>query len=364
MPSTVRTAVSPDLVGDLSPLPLLPHYLTVAYCTLIVYASLHPFSGWHISGISPFVFLTSGWPRYWTLLDLLSNVVAYVPLGFFLAQSMMSRIGRLGALLLTTMAGFALSFVIECAQSYLPSRVPSNVDLVCNGLGSLAGALLSVCVGKLYLAEVLARRHHALPLVPRAEFGLVLIGLWWLAQLSPETFLFGTGDLRHLIDFPPTLTYDAPSYFAVETGVIVCNTLTIGLFISTLLKEKRPAPRLLIWFFVIALLIRTLAMTILVGPQSALDWLTPGASLGILAGGATLTLLLLLPRSFRIVLAAISLMAGTVLINLAPFNPYSVAALAAWRQGHFLNFNGLTRLAASFWPFLALPYLILLVRRR
>ena len=58
-----------------------------------------------------------------------------------------------------------------------------------------------------------------------------------------------------------------------------------------------------------------------------------------------------------------ALMAGTVLVNLVPFNPYSAAALAIWRQGHFLNFNGLTRMAASFWPFLALPYLILLGRR-
>jgi hypothetical protein len=56
-------------------------------------------------------------------------------------------------------------------------------------------------------------------------------------------------------------------------------------------------------------------------------------------------------------------MAGTVLVNLAPTNPYSAAALAAWRQGHFLNFNGLTRLVASFWPFIALPYLLLLGRR-
>ena len=56
-------------------------------------------------------------------------------------------------------------------------------------------------------------------------------------------------------------------------------------------------------------------------------------------------------------------MAGTVLVNLAPANPYSSAALAAWRQGHFLNFNGLTRLVASLWPFLALPYLMLLGRR-
>ena len=76
-----------------------------------------------------------------------------------------------------------------------------------------------------------------------------------------------------------------------------------------------------------------------------------------------LVLVLLLPASIRIAVAGMALMAGTVLVNLAPSNPYSVAALAAWRQGHFLNFNGLTRLAASFWPFLALPYLILLGRR-
>ena len=49
-----------------------------------------------------------------------------------------------------------------------------------------------------------------------------------------------------------------------------------------------------------------------------------------------------------------ALMAGAVLVNLAPANPYSIAALATWRQGHFLNFNGLTRLTASLWPFLTL----------
>ena len=65
----------------------------------------------------------------------------------------------------------------------------------------------------------------------------------------------------------------------------------------------------------------------------------------------------------RLMLAALSLMAATVLGNLAPPNPYSLAALAAWRQGHFLNFNGLTRLVATLWPFLTLPFLFLTARR-
>jgi hypothetical protein len=92
-------------------------------------------------------------------------------------------------------------------------------------------------------------------------------------------------------------------------------------------------------------------------------WLTPGAGLGLAIGGAILLLCLLAPPAWRVALAGLALMVGTVLVNLAPANPYSAAALATWRQGHFLNFNGLTRLVASFWPFLALPYLTLLGRR-
>ena len=65
----------------------------------------------------------------------------------------------------------------------------------------------------------------------------------------------------------------------------------------------------------------------------------------------------------RLMLAALALMAGAILVNLAPPNPYSAAALAVWRQGHFLNFNGLTRLVATLWPFLTLPFLLLTSRR-
>ena len=63
-------------------------------------------------------------------------------------------------------------------------------------------------------------------------------------------------------------------------------------------------------------------------------------------------------------LAALALMAAAMLVNLAPPNPYSAAALAAWRQGHFLNFNGLTRWIGTLWPFLTLPFLLLTTRRQ
>ena len=58
------------------------------------------------------------------------------------------------------------------------------------------------------------------------------------------------------------------------------------------------------------------------------------------------------------------LMGATVLVNLAPPNPYLAAMLKVWQQGHFLNFNGLTRLVSAAWPFFALGYLIFLASRR
>ena len=53
---------------SVSPLRLI-RYLALAYAALIVYASLHPFSGWRDGNLTPFSFLEAYWPRYWTHLD-------------------------------------------------------------------------------------------------------------------------------------------------------------------------------------------------------------------------------------------------------------------------------------------------------
>jgi hypothetical protein len=66
----------------------------------------------------------------------------------------------------------------------------------------------------------------------------------------------------------------------------------------------------------------------------------------------------------RLALAAVLLMAATVLVNLTPPNPYLADSLKVWQQGHFLNFNGLTRVVSALWPFVALGYLMLLAARR
>lgn len=363
MPHSPSLPEFDHLAGTTSRAGLLPRYLALAYLALIVYASLHPFANWRDIGISPLAFLDAAWPRYWTSFDLAINTLAYLPLGFLLTLAFRGLPGRPTPALAALLFGAAVSFGLECLQTWLPSRVPSNLDLACNSLGAGLGALLAQWHGERFFSRVSQLQRQILAPVPHAELGLVLTALWLLTQLSPETILFGAGDLRHLLDITPVVPYAAHSFLALESAIIICNTVAIGLITRSLLADHQSPHLATLGFFAFALTIRSLAAAILIDPLNAFAWLTPGASLGMFTGAAILSLVLLLPAPWRIALAGLGLMAGTVLVNLTPPNPYSSAAVNVWRQGHFLNFNGLTRLAASFWPFLALPYLTIVGRR-
>ena len=56
-----------------------------AYCATIIYATLFPWVGWRMPVASPFRFLGNPWPRFWTWFDVVSNFVAYLPLGVLVA---------------------------------------------------------------------------------------------------------------------------------------------------------------------------------------------------------------------------------------------------------------------------------------
>ena len=122
--------------------------LALIYIGLIFYASLYPFSDWRYQGIVPWTFLGAALPKYWTGFDVAINVIGYAPLGFLLALSAlrMGR-GRLAVVSATLLAGL-LSFSMESLQSYLPARVPSNVDLALNLAGAWLGALLAWALEK------------------------------------------------------------------------------------------------------------------------------------------------------------------------------------------------------------------------
>src|ERR1700704_2140830 len=183
----------------------LARYLFVAYVLLVVYASLHPFSGWRDRGLPPFAFVAAPFTRPMPVFDVVVNVIGYVPLGFLAALAAYPRLRGGRAFVFGFACSLLLSFALESLQLYLPTRTSSNLDLLANAAGGALGALAAVAGPRaLRLEEGLLRLRERFMLPGRRiDLGLVLIGLWLLSQLNPETLLFGTADLRELFRGPP-----------------------------------------------------------------------------------------------------------------------------------------------------------------
>ena len=145
---------------------------------VIVYASLYPFEGWTDTGIAPWAFLTAPWPRYQTTFDMATNVVAYVPLGMLGVFALYPRVRRVGAVVLATLAGAALSFSMEALQTYLPFRVSSNVDFALNTCGSLLGAIVAAPLAAPVLDRGPLRDLRRRLFEPQASWGLLIVLAW------------------------------------------------------------------------------------------------------------------------------------------------------------------------------------------
>jgi VanZ family protein len=344
----------------------LARYFFGAYLLLIVFASLYPFSGWHDRGLPLFGFLVAPLPRPIPWFDAIANVIGYVPLGFLavIAAYPFLRGGR--AFAFGFSASLLLSFVLETLQFYLPSRTSSNLDVLTNAAGGALGALVALAATRPLMGAGGLRRLRDSLFLPgsRADLGLVLLGLWLFAQLNPETLLFGTGDLRDLFKEPSGKLYPAEVFLRVEAGVACANALAAGLLAACLTIRSRPARAMVIAFVGTALAVHSFAFGFLIGPQNALDWITPGGLYGVAAAMVLLLLAVGLPRVAQLTLAGLALLAAAAIVNLSPPNPYTTATLSLWQQGHYLNFNGLTRVVAIVWPFTALCYLLLLAAAR
>ena len=339
-------------------------YLTVAYLLLVVYASLYPFAHWRAPNDEVTRFLFGGWPAYIIASDVVVNVLAYVPLGLLLTLLWMGRVPRWAAVALGFGAGMLLSLSIEFAQAYLPARISSNVDVLTNSIGALWGAGAARVWGERWLlsGELHRLREQHFRAGARTDLAFVLLALWLLTQLNAEIWLFGNGDLHGLLSIDLGVRYSADAYLLLEAGVAALNFAGVAFLIGAIARSFAAAAVTLTALILTALMLKTIASMALFIPGNPGLWLTPGSVLGLVAG---MMLWLPLARGSPVRLmraAAICFAAGFVLVNLAPENPYLVAALQILQRGQLLPFNAMTGLLSSCWSILAFACLVFLIR--
>jgi VanZ family protein len=359
--------------------------LSQAYSALIVYASLYPFSGWRDQGLAPWEFLWSPWPKYWTGFDVAANVAGYMPLGFLLALSFLRRGSRrfapatnTVAIAVATLTAAVLALGMEAIQSYLPSRVASNVDFALNVGGALLGAIVA---GGLELAGAIDRwsRFRVRWFVDDARGALVLLALWPFALLFPASVPLGLGQVfermeaalaEWLMDTPflewlPVRDVELqPMVPGAELISVALGAIIPCLLGYSVIQSVGRRAAFAVAAIAVGVAATALSAALTWGPGHAWAWLSLPVRLGLLVGLALSLALLAVPRRGCAALVLLALVVHLSLLNQAPAaSAYFDQTLKTWEQGRFIRFHGLAQWLGWLWPYAALAYVLLRVSR-
>ncbi|MDM0038890.1 VanZ family protein [Variovorax sp. J22G21] len=355
--------------------------LALAYAALILYASLYPFADWRDQGIAPWAYLAAPWPKYWTGFDFAINIAGYVPLGFLAALTVLrTRAAASGAraVLRATLAGAAISFAMETLQSYLPARIPSNVDFGFNTAGTLLGAVLAVGLERM---GAIAHWHRTRSnwFVEDARGALVLLALWPVALLFPAAVTFGLGQVFErletaisellldtpFIDWMPLRQFELqPLVPGVELLCVMLGALVPCLLGFMVTRSAVRRAMLLPLTLLVGIAASALSAALSYGPPHAWSWLSLPVQIGIVAAGCVGIVLLGAPRRLCGGLLLLALVLHLSLLNQAPESAYFAQTLATWEQGRFIRFNGLAQWLGWLWPFATLGYALVALSRR
>lgn len=346
--------------------------LSLVYGLLIVYASLYPFSDWRNQGPLPIGFLLAPWPQYWTGFDVLTNGLGYAPFGFLLALAGL-RTGRGSrAVLRATVSAGILSLTLEALQSYLPARVPSNLDFVLNLGGAWAGAVAASLLEKVGALDRWIR-FRARWFVQDARGALVLLALWPMALLFPASVPFGLGQVFERVEAALAgMLLDTPFLEWLPVRVIELQPLVpsaemasvlLGVMIPVLLgyciipASSRRA-LFMSGVMVVGLGATALSAALSYGPAHAWAWISPPVQVGLVLATALALLLVRVPARVCAALLLLSLGLFLSIINQAPASPYFAQTLQTWEQGRFIRFHGLAQWLGWAWPYAVLMHVM------
>ena len=307
------------LVWPLQAMPLA-RAMTLSYALLILYVSLNPFDFDFQNGITAWAWLNAPLPRFITLFDVSVNILAYIPFGFLVMFAAYPRWRNYVALGIALGLSAALALGVETLQSWLPTRIPSQMDWWANILGGLLGGLLAIPLGPQWLSgSAIRRRFDQWFGLNWAACALFLLFPW--SQIYPQSSWLGTGVWGHAIFGSVDWGTLVINHVIQETVITSLCWVGIGMLLSLGMRAKAPQWQILNGLLGLTVLIKTLFTALQFGIEFSLIWLTAGAIWGMVLGSLVLRWALRLDPRSKFWLALMCLLGTTIAVNVLPDNP-------------------------------------------
>ena len=344
------------LVWPLQAMPLA-RAMSLSYALLIIYVSLNPFDFDFRIGIDAWAWVQAPLPRFITLFDVSINILAYIPFGFLLVFAAYPRWRNFEALSIALVLSALLALSVETLQSWLPTRIPSQMDWWANIFGGSLGGLLAIPLGPQWLSgSVIRRRFDQWFGLNWSACALFLLFPW--SQIYPQSSWLGTGVWGHAIFGSIDWGTLVINQVAQETLITALCWLGVALLLSSGLRTNAPQWRILNGLLCLTVVMKTFFTALQFGGELSLIWLTAGALWGMVLASALLSWALRLNQKRRLCLALVCLLTATIAINVLPDNPYFIMNLRHWHQGRLLHFNELMQWVSVVWLPIALVWMI------
>lgn len=349
------------------------------YACVVIHLSLFPYSDWRHIGIGPFEYLFGPWiPVHQTVLwaDIFANIAGYVPLGFLMLLGL-NRKPRTFDKILVVVICLLVSLSLEAMQTFLPSRVPSKMDVLTNSIGAAVGVLLGIYVTAHHRIAPMMNRRLEHWLIQRAWIGMGLLSLWFISILPPQNPTFSTGLwLGNLFEIPgaelQTTPFGLPLEFLLKietmapTFINYCFLMCAWMIGLAQTHAGSPRARLLLVLIALTMFIRLLDVLVL-APSSAWGYLGQrwfeANSLGLAIAfvvALSISMMQVLPHHMARI-GLLHLLGGWLITLLLPgVHDPELGGPGSGTLAIFRNLQEAGRWISELWPILALTVLTFL----
>lgn len=257
------------------------------------------------------------------------------------------------ALIVTLVLGAGFSAGLESLQTYLPTRIPSLIDMYSNIFGVLLGALFALPLSPQWLSGNKAEKLRSEIFGQQQGYFLLLL-LCPLAQIYPQNAWLGMGDLGFLWTRVSPYWGLPLSNVSQEALLTTMATFSVGTIFLLGIKKTGIALKFIAGLLILMVVLKLFVSQFQFRQSGMASWWSISVFIGLISGYFLTCLAFFLRRETLWTLSIVSLISLITLVNLLPYNPYFVHLLEQLPQGKMRHINGVFEWISVIWPFVAL----------